>query len=244
MIEDETFAVVVRTAAVLEIFQDAAFELEDAFESFAFHERPGFLAANAAGAEHDDGLLLHLQGQAAHGGGEIAEMIDADGERVLERAELHFVIVARVEQGDGTALVEPPLQFLRRELGGRAPRGINAIDTERDDLFLQSHEHPGERLMLRLAELRLQILQAGQAAQLPQQQINLVRRSGDEQVDALGAEENGALQFPLTAQAQQACAQVPKFGQRGELIGRDVDHFVHRNGGHPIEGSGKKQPER
>ena len=63
LVEHETFAVVMRAAAFLEIFQDAAVELENIFEAFALHERPGLFAADAAGAKHHDGLLLHRGGQ-------------------------------------------------------------------------------------------------------------------------------------------------------------------------------------
>src|SRR5690606_19743174 len=60
LVENKTFAVVVRAAAFLEIFQNAAVELEDAAEPFTFHEGPGFSAADAARAEHHDGLFLQV----------------------------------------------------------------------------------------------------------------------------------------------------------------------------------------
>ena len=98
LVEDKTFAVVMRAAAFLEIFQDAAVELENLLEAFAFHEGPRFFAADAAGAKHDDGLLLQLRRQFADGLGKIAEMVNADGQRVFEGAQFDFVVVARIEQ--------------------------------------------------------------------------------------------------------------------------------------------------
>ena len=55
-------AIVVSVATFLKIVQDSSIELEDVFESLAFHKRAGLLASNAAGAEHDDGLVLECLG--------------------------------------------------------------------------------------------------------------------------------------------------------------------------------------
>src|SRR5262245_30990843 len=115
-VEHEALAIVVLAAALLEVFEDAAVELEHVFEALALHERPGFLAADAAGAEHHDRLLLQLRRELADAFGKVAEVIDADRQRVPESAELHFVIVARVEQRDGAAFIEPALELARREL--------------------------------------------------------------------------------------------------------------------------------
>src|SRR5690606_36295955 len=46
MVEDEAHAVVVSAAALLEILEDAAFELKDVLEAFALHVRTLLLAAN------------------------------------------------------------------------------------------------------------------------------------------------------------------------------------------------------
>ena len=169
LIEHKAFAVVVRAAAFLKIFQDAPVELENLFETFALHERPGLFAADAARAKHDDRLLLHRGRQFANGLGEITEMIHANRQRIFERAELHLIIIARVEQRHGATFVEPPLEILGRQLGRGALGRIYALDTERYDFLLEPHQHPAERLMIGLAELGLQIFPARQAAQFGQQ---------------------------------------------------------------------------
>src|SRR5690606_11890685 len=104
-----------RATAFFEIFQNAAIELDDLFKATAFHERTGFLTANAAGAEHYDGLLFKFRWQFFDGLREIAKMIDANRQRIFERAELHFVIVTGVEQRHRTTFIEPALEFLRFE---------------------------------------------------------------------------------------------------------------------------------
>src|SRR5690606_14255824 len=86
-VEDEAFAVVVRAAAFLEVFEDAAVELENVFEALASQEGRGFFAADAAGAKGDDGPGFQLGGQAADGLGEFAKVFDVGRERAGERAE-------------------------------------------------------------------------------------------------------------------------------------------------------------
>ena len=230
MVEDKTFAIVMRAAAVLKIFQDAAVELKNFLEADAFHERPGLFTADAAGAKHHDGLLFQLRRQFGDGGGKIAEMIHADGQRVLERAELHFVIIARVEQRHGAAFVEPLLEFARGELGRRALRGIDAFDAERDDFFFQPHEHPRKRLVIRLAELGLQIFEAGQRSKFREEQVNFIAFARHKKIDALDAQENRAAQFPRAALREQVRAQRADVRQRGKLVGGEVGNFLHRNG--------------
>lgn len=113
LVEHEALAVVVGVLAIFEVFQDAAFELVDVLEALLLHEGSGFLTADAAGAEHDDGLVFELRGELADGVGEVAEFGEREGEGVFEGAEFDFVVVASVEKGDGSAFVEPLF-----ELGG------------------------------------------------------------------------------------------------------------------------------
>src|SRR4051812_36140755 len=65
-VEHETLAVVVFSTALLEVLENAAIELEDILEAFALHERPGFLAPDAARAEHHDRLLFQFRRKPAH----------------------------------------------------------------------------------------------------------------------------------------------------------------------------------
>ena len=165
LVEDETFAVVMRAAALLEIFEDAAVELENVFESGAFHEGRGFFAADAAGAERDDGLILEFGGKFGDGFGEIAEVIDAGGNGVFKSAEFNFVIVAGVQECDGTSFIEPLFERGWRNAGRGVAAGIDAFDAEGDDLFFDADEHPVERLMLALTEFEGEIGQAGDGAE-------------------------------------------------------------------------------
>ena len=61
-VEDKAFTLVVRAAAVFEIFQNTAVELVDVGETLALHQRTGFFAADAAGAKQDNGLGFEGRG--------------------------------------------------------------------------------------------------------------------------------------------------------------------------------------
>ena len=58
LVEDEAFAVVVRPAAFLEIFQDSAIKLMDVSEPLAFHVGACLFTTDAAGAEHHNWLVF------------------------------------------------------------------------------------------------------------------------------------------------------------------------------------------
>src|ERR1700738_1791154 len=92
LVEHETLAVIVLAAAVLEILENAAVELQDGLEAGLLHERSRLLATDAARAEQHDRLFLQPGCQPRDGRGELAEVIDPDGERIPEGPELHLVV--------------------------------------------------------------------------------------------------------------------------------------------------------
>ena len=94
-----------RAATFLEVLEDAAVQLQHIAKTLRLHVRASLLAAYAAGAEHDDGLVLELRRQLGHGGGKVSKVVHARWQRILERAEFHLVVVARVEQGERSPLI-------------------------------------------------------------------------------------------------------------------------------------------
>src|SRR6476619_7580026 len=105
-------------------------------------------------------------------------MIDAQRYGVLERAELHFVIVSRIEQRDGPSFVEPTFKFARSELRRGSLGWIDARNPEGDDFPLDADQHAVERLFAADANLRPEIRQPRYRPQLFQQQIDLVAAAG------------------------------------------------------------------
>ena len=226
-IEDEAFAVEVGAAAFLEIFQDAAVELVDVFEAGELHERAGFFAADAAGAEQDEGAVFEFRGQALDGVGEFAEVVDVRNGRAAERAHAHLVVVAGVEQGDGAALVEPLFEGARGEFGRGPVGGIDAGDAEGDDLFLDLYEHAVERRLGADALFGGEVGETGDGAQFGDEGVDVGAGAGDEQVDALGAEEHGAAESARVADRAEMIAELGQAGERRELVDGDVDEVGH-----------------
>src|SRR5690606_19208777 len=93
---------------------------------------------------------------------------------------------------------------------------------EGNDLLLDAHEHPAERLVRGKAVFRLERRQGGNGAQSREQRVHVGARARDEQVDALGTEQDGAAQLVLPAEGQQSGAQLLQILQPGETIARDV----------------------
>ena len=136
-----------RATHLFEILQDTAVELQHIGITLHGHERASLLAADTAGTEHHDGLRLEFGGKILNRRGEIPEIPDLRHDRPFERAHADLVFITRVEQRHRPAFVQPLLELLRRDLGGRTAGGIDAFDTESDDLLLDLHEHALERLI-------------------------------------------------------------------------------------------------
>src|ERR1700730_12348373 len=147
LIEHEALPLVVLATALLEVLENAAIELQDGLEPLALHEGSCLLAADATGAEHHDGLLFQLGREPGDRAGKLTEMIYADGERICEGPELHFVIVTRIQQRHRAPLIQPALELPGGELRRGSSCWIDTGDTESNDLLLQADQHAPEGLM-------------------------------------------------------------------------------------------------
>ena len=199
LVEDETFTAIVRAATFLEVLENAAVQLQHIAETLRLHVGAGLLAADAAGAEHHDGFVLELGRQPRHGSRKVAEMVDADRQCILERAQLHLVVVARVEQGQRPTFIQPRFQLLRRELRRGTPRRLDARHAKGDDLLLDAHQHAPERLVRCVAEFRLKLRESLNRPQAREQGIDSRTGAGHEQVDAFRAEQDRSAQLVRTA---------------------------------------------
>ena len=63
---------------------------------------------------------------------------------LLNVPSFHFVVVARIEQRDGPAFIEPSFELSRRNLRRGSLAWLDARHAERDDLLLDSDEHSVE----------------------------------------------------------------------------------------------------
>ena len=120
--------------------------------------RARLLAADAAGAEHRDLLVLCRIERARGKIRKFAEAIELRIERALERAERDFEGVAGIDHvtsGDCDQRVPVLGVDISAGLGGRIERPI----ADGDDLFLQPHFQPLERRLLRGREFQFEIVE-------------------------------------------------------------------------------------
>ena len=106
------------------------------------------------------GRCLRCVRQPLDGGRKVAEVIEAERDGILERAGFHFVIVAGIEQRDGSPFIEPALEVLRRKFRRRSLRRFDARHAEGDDLAFDLHEHAIERLLVARADFGREFFQA------------------------------------------------------------------------------------
>ena len=163
-------------------------------------------------------------------GGEIPEMVEVHGACSPEGAQLDFVVIAGVEQGDRPAFVEPLFEFVGREFGRGALGGVDARDPEGDDFLFEPDEQPGEGLVGAFAVFGGEPFKAGALAQGGQQRPDTFRRAGHEQIDAFGAEQDGPLEAGGPAEIKEFGPPLLQTGEVGELVGSDI-----RDGRHGFE---------
>ena len=236
LVEDEAVAGVMVAAALLEILQDASLQLVDLLKAFLLHERARLFAPDAAGAKHHDRLLLQLRREFPHRRRKIAEVIHADRQGVFKGAEPHLVVVSGVEERQGAPLVEPLLELLRRELRRRVIAGRHAFDAESDDLLFQFDEQSAERLVVAHALLGIEGGQQRVAAEMTDEQVDAFTRPGQNEVDALGTQQNRSLEVLRSTHRPQLRTPLGQPVERRKQIRGDVhdglEHSISTSGGY------------
>ena len=213
------------TAALLKIFENAPVELKHLPKARAEEIGGSLLTADAASAERHDRMLLIERRELGYGSRELTKVIDADRHSAFERAEFHFVVVAGIEEREGAALIEPALQFAGRHTRGRSPGRIDPLDTKRNDLFFDPHQHPRKRLLEALAHFGLEPLKPRHRPHHLQQRVDCGERSSHEEIDPLRAEQDRALEPTLLAGLHERGTQRLEPIQRRETVGRNIgDH--------------------
>ncbi len=228
VVEDEAVAVVVVGADFLEVLEDAAFELVDVLQADLLHVDGCLFAADAAGAERHHCLAGEIVLVRGDGGREFGEFPDAVFDRVAERADRDFEAVARVEHHHLAAVVVMALVQPALERGGRQRWRAAVFRADQriahgDDLFLQAHQQPAERLVVGEAFLGRQVGKARIGAQPADDAVDRLARAGQEDVDALGCQQDRALQVACLAFGEQGRAQRLAVVEGDEFVSGNVD---------------------
>ena len=97
-----------------------------------------------------------------------------------------FVIVARIQERNGSALIEPLLERARRQFSRRALYWVDAGNSKGDNFFLNFNQHPVVWLLKAFAFFGRQILQSWHEAQGLQKFSHRGAGAGDEEINAFG----------------------------------------------------------
>ena len=220
-----------RATNLFKVLEDTAVQLIHVSKTGHLHVRSGLFTTNATRAEHDNWLVLQFLRQTRDAFRKFTKVIETHFDGVVESAKVIFVIIAGIQQMNFAAFVQPTLQFFRRKLWGGPLRRSNTVDAERNDLFLDLHQHAIERLVLILAFLRLQIGERRIGTQEIDKQMDGIRRPGDKQINPFVAEQHSPLQIQFHRATAKCGATIFKVVQRDELITGNVNNRrsgVHR----------------
>ena len=108
---------------------------------------------------------------------------------------------------------------------GRVPGGVNSLDPKADDLLLDFDEHSLKRLISAKALFGANGRQAGDGADDLENGHELGNCPGEEKIDSLGSEENGAFDSMVEALCFEKGFPVLQVIQRGKLVAGEVDDF-------------------
>ena len=205
-----------------EIFEDAALEVEHLLEPLLEHIGRGLLAANAAGAEHRD-LRMLGRIEPRHVILELGKALRLGIAGIAERAELHLVVVAGIDQRHVVA-ADQPVPVAGLDIGAAELARVGFGGAERHDLGLQPDLHPEERHLGGGREFRFG---AGKPAG-PQrrrlepghQLVDRLGRAGDRAVDPLRRQDEGATDAAGAAEQRQLRLQRRTIFEIGKLVER------------------------
>src|SRR3546814_222527 len=147
VIEHEAVALpsTLRLRHLLQILEDAALEVINLLKALTKHIARRLLAANAAGAEHCDLLMLCRVVVSLDVVRKVSERFGLRVDRTFERTDCHFVVVTGVDQ-QHFRIGDQRVPVLRLDIGSNLPIRIHTLNAERDDLLLQLEDRKSTSL--------------------------------------------------------------------------------------------------
>ena len=146
----------------------------------------GLFAANAPGAKHRNPALTGRVEIFADIRREFAKRGGIRLQRMLEAADIGFVIVTDIDDGH-IGIADQAVPVARLDVSAGLV-GIDAVDAEGDDLALQLDARAVKRRLVVVRQFAVQVAQPRIAAQVVEQRVDCLRVTGDRAVDALGGE--------------------------------------------------------
>ena len=201
----------------LEIFQNAAFQVEHIAYALRQQKIGRFLAADTAGAKHGDAFVVKAVFVVFPPLGKLAERFGFRVYRALECADGHLVIVAGVDQhniGAANKIVPVLRGNIVPNLRFRVYIGLAHCD----DLALKLYLAAGKGLLAGGAFFPFQIGATGQGTHMCQHRVDPGAAAGDCAVDPLLCQQQSACHLLVLHQRQQRPAQSGGGVKAGKVI--------------------------
>ena len=189
----------------------------DLVESQCLHVGRGFLAANAAGAEHGNLAVLAGIEVFLHVAGEFTEGFGARVHGIPEGADAEFIVVACIDQ-QHIGILEQFVPLFGIQVGTDCLQGIDAGHAHGDDLLLDLDLAALERCSASVRLLGVQVGQGRVLAQPFKQAVDAGTGCGHGAVDALAGQDQRAAYLVVQHDLLQRCLQRSIVIETGKFI--------------------------
>ena len=226
VVEDETFTLPTAVLArdILQIAQDAPFQMVDLLKAEIPHQGAGLLTADSAGTEHGQlfRAFIPRRGKPFGPGREITEAVRLRINGAGKTADGCFIPVAGVDHHD-IRIINQRVPVGRLDIGAGAPRRLNLWPSHGDDLTLQPNLHAQKGLLGRGGEFQRQPIKTLLRPDPVKKSGHAVLRPADGAVDPFLGEKQRTLNVMKIALRLNMRPQFAKIGEVDKLVQRGDD---------------------
>ena len=192
-------------------------QVKDLWHALLQQEVRRFLAPDAAGAEHRHALVPEAPRIGAPPGGKLAKAAGAGIDRAFKRADGDLVVVAGVDDDD-VGRGDQGVPVARRDVMPGPGARIDIGFAHRHDLALQAHLHAAEGHVCGGAFFPVEIVAAGQGADMIERRVDPGARPRDGAVDPLPREQQRPPHPHGLASRQKRCPERGGVVEGGEFV--------------------------
>ena len=204
-----------------EIAQNSAFEVKYLRKALLQHIAGGFFAADTAGAKHRDLFVLGRIEVVFHIIGKFTKRARQRINGPRKTADPDLLVIAGINH-DHIGVADDRIPVFGRDIGADLLVGINAVNTQCDNLFLQAHFQPQKWHLARLRPFMVDGVETGQTTEGLQNLLHRRARTGHGAVDPFRRQKGNAPDPEPRAGVAQRRLQITIMGQAAEMIkGRD-----------------------
>lgn len=168
----------------LQVFKDTALKLIDMLKPLLDQPCREFFASYAAGAECGDFSMFGIFQGVAYEFGKLFEIADARINRTFERAQMHFVAVARI-QHDSIRVGDQAVPLGRSDMRAAGAGGQHRL-AQRDDFFFEADFGTAKRLAVTEAFLVFELAAYNMGFKMRKERIDGLACASQRAVNTFG----------------------------------------------------------